>query len=169
MCDNLSLNINVFARSLISAIIVLVFMFTLSWKLSLATFSSIPPTVMISRVYGKYYGKQVRKAQNTLAKATALGEEGLSAISTVRSFANEPQLQDEFKGQLGNYLQTTIVQSKLYFGYCTCFTALPGLVRKYPNSCSAFSLLLIKLASINPVGGSSSPWIRWGISAARRN
>ena len=51
--DQVALNVNVFLRSLISAVGALAFMFVLSWRLSVLAFCTVPPTIFISNFYGK--------------------------------------------------------------------------------------------------------------------
>ncbi|XP_069611814.1 ABC-type oligopeptide transporter ABCB9 isoform X1 [Ranitomeya imitator] len=87
--DVVSENVNVFLRSCVKAVGVIVFMFSLSWQLSLLTFLGFPIIVLVSRVYGRYYKKLAIEVQTALAKANSTAEETISAIKTVRSFANE--------------------------------------------------------------------------------
>ncbi|XP_072271896.1 ABC-type oligopeptide transporter ABCB9 [Pyxicephalus adspersus] len=82
-------NVNVFLRNVVKSVGVIVFMFSLSWQLSLLTFLGFPIIMLVSRVYGKYYKKLSKEVQTALAKANSTAEETISAIKTVRSFANE--------------------------------------------------------------------------------
>ena len=50
MADQISLNLNVFLRSVVQAILVLVFMFRINLQLSFVTFVSVPIIVFISKV-----------------------------------------------------------------------------------------------------------------------
>ena len=52
--DQVSLNVNVFLRSAIAALGSLLFMFSLSWRLSLLSFCVVPPTIAASAAYGKW-------------------------------------------------------------------------------------------------------------------
>uniref|UniRef100_A0A8C8AA27 ATP binding cassette subfamily B member 9 n=1 Tax=Otus sunia TaxID=257818 RepID=A0A8C8AA27_9STRI len=87
--DLVSQNINIFLRNVVKATGVIFFMFSLSWKLSLVTFMGFPIIMLVSDVYGKYYKKLSKDVQNALAKANNTAEETISAMKTVRSFANE--------------------------------------------------------------------------------
>ncbi|XP_068268571.1 ABC-type oligopeptide transporter ABCB9 isoform X2 [Nyctibius grandis] len=87
--DLVSQNINIFLRNMVKATGVIFFMFSLSWKLSLVTFMGFPIIMLVSDVYGKYYKKLSKDVQNALAKANNTAEETISAMKTVRSFANE--------------------------------------------------------------------------------
>ncbi|XP_044296775.1 ABC-type oligopeptide transporter ABCB9 isoform X1 [Varanus komodoensis] len=87
--DLVSQNINIFLRNMVKATGIIVFMFSLSWQLSLVTFMGFPIVMLMSDLYGKYYKKLSKEVQNALAKANNTAEETLSAMKTVRSFANE--------------------------------------------------------------------------------
>lgn len=53
--DLVSQNINIFLRNTVKVTGVVVFMFSLSWQLSLVTFMGFPIIMMVSDTYGKYY------------------------------------------------------------------------------------------------------------------
>ncbi|XP_074916203.1 ABC-type oligopeptide transporter ABCB9 isoform X2 [Chelonoidis abingdonii] len=89
MSDLVSQNINIFLRNVVKATGVIVFMFNLSWQLSLVTFMGFPIIMLVSDLYGKYYKKLSKEVQNALAKANNTAEETISAMKTVRSFASE--------------------------------------------------------------------------------
>ena len=52
--DQVTLNVNVFLRSLVQAIGVLAFMFIVSWQLSMLAFISVPVITVLSKWYGNY-------------------------------------------------------------------------------------------------------------------
>ncbi|XP_042708436.2 ABC-type oligopeptide transporter ABCB9 isoform X2 [Chrysemys picta bellii] len=87
--DLVSQNINIFLRNVVKATGVIVFMFSLSWQLSLVTFMGFPIIMLVSDLYGKYYKKLSKEVQNALAKANNTAEETISDMKTVRSFASE--------------------------------------------------------------------------------
>ncbi|EMP37088.1 ATP-binding cassette sub-family B member 9 [Chelonia mydas] len=87
--DLVSQNINIFLRNVVKATGVIVFMFSLSWQLSLVTFMGFPIIMLVSDLYGKYYKKLSKEVQDALAKANNTAEETISAMKTVRSFASE--------------------------------------------------------------------------------
>lgn len=53
--DLVSQNINIFLRNTVKVTGVVVFMFSLSWQLSLVTFMGFPIIMTVSDIYGKYY------------------------------------------------------------------------------------------------------------------
>ena len=52
--DQVTLNINVFLRSLVQALGVLIFMFVLSWQLTMIAFISVPVVTALSKWYGNF-------------------------------------------------------------------------------------------------------------------
>lgn len=50
----MTLNVNVFLRSLVQAIGVLIFMFVVSWQLSILAFISVPAITILSKWYGNF-------------------------------------------------------------------------------------------------------------------
>ena len=65
--DQVTLNVNVFLRSLVQVIGVLLFMFVLSWQLSLLAFISVPVITALSKIYGEYVRKLTKLMQKKLA------------------------------------------------------------------------------------------------------
>lgn len=55
MSDTVGINCNIFLRNLLRAIGVSVFMFTLSWRMSVVTFMGLPLVIGLSKVFGVYY------------------------------------------------------------------------------------------------------------------
>ena len=52
--DQVCLNVNVFLRSLVQAVGVLIFMFVVSWQLSILAFISVPAITILSKWYGQF-------------------------------------------------------------------------------------------------------------------
>ena len=114
--DQVSLNVNVFLRSLVQAIGVLIFMGILSWRLTLVAFISVPIISIISKVYGEYVRKITKDMQKKLADGNIISTEALSSMSTVRSFGAELFELKEFKGCMNEYLQLTSKNAWAYIG-----------------------------------------------------
>jgi ABC-type multidrug transport system fused ATPase/permease subunit len=124
----LSLNINVAARNLVNALGVLGFMFALSWPLTLVTLASLPPTLLVSKIYGKYFKTISKKTQKALAEATTTAEETLSCIFTVRAFAGEPFASRDFSEKLKEFKRQNAREARYVVTYTFCLTATPMLV-----------------------------------------
>ncbi|KAM8960739.1 ABC-type oligopeptide transporter ABCB9 [Pelodytes ibericus] len=124
--DVVSENVNVFLRSVMKAMGVIAFMFSLSWQLSLLTFVGFPIIMLVSRVYGKYYKKLAKDVQTALAQANSTAEETISAMKTVRSFANEQTEANMYSDKLQEvytlYKKEAIAYT--YYVWSTGFTQL---------------------------------------------
>ena len=124
----LSLNINVAARNLVNALGVLAFMFALSWPLTLVTLASLPPTLLVSKVYGRYFKQISKKTQKALAEATTVAEETLSSVFAVRAFAGEPFASRDFRDRLAEFKRQNAREARYVVTYTFCLTATPMLV-----------------------------------------
>lgn len=120
MTNTVTLNSNIFIRNLIQAVGVIIFMFKLSWRLSLLTLMAFPVVLGVSKVYGEYYRGLAKKVQDALASANDVAEEAVSSIRTVRSFANEDGEKDRYKTSLDQAYKLNIKQAHVYAGYVWC-------------------------------------------------
>ncbi len=76
-------------RSLIMLVGALVMMFVTSPRLSLLVLLAIPAVVLPLIAFGRWVRKLSRRAQDTLAAASAYAAENLSAVRTMQAFAYE--------------------------------------------------------------------------------
>ena len=126
--DQVSLNVNVFLRSAISALGSLVFMFALSWRLSLLAFCTIPPTILVASIYGKFVQTLSKRSQTRLATCSTVAEEALGSMSTVRSFGAERKLADAHALVLGDFYLLQYWQANAYLWFVMVTMFLPGAV-----------------------------------------
>ncbi|CBJ26708.1 conserved unknown protein [Ectocarpus siliculosus] len=105
--DQVTLNVNVFLRNLVMVVVTLLFMFYLSWRLSLVAFISVPAIVIVSKWYGEYIRKLSKLSQDKLAEAGSVAEESLGSMSTVRSFAAEGRESKEYAKKLQDRTPTS--------------------------------------------------------------
>ncbi|XP_013870166.1 ABC-type oligopeptide transporter ABCB9 [Austrofundulus limnaeus] len=115
--DLISQNVNVFLRSTIKGSGFFIFMFKMSWKLTLVTVMGFPFIALVSKVYGEYYKKLTKEVQTTLAEANKVAEETISAMKTVRSFANESGEADSYYTKLLVMFQLNKKQALAYACY----------------------------------------------------
>ncbi|XP_059532789.1 ABC-type oligopeptide transporter ABCB9 isoform X4 [Myotis daubentonii] len=115
--DLVSQNINVFLRNAVKITGVVVLMFSLSWQLSLVTFMGFPIIMTVSDVYGKYYKRLSKEVQNALARASNTAEETISAMKTVRSFANEEQEAEVYSQKLQQVYKLNRKEAAAYTYY----------------------------------------------------
>ncbi|KAM4709769.1 ABC-type oligopeptide transporter ABCB9 [Discoglossus pictus] len=95
-----SQNMPYFLHYMVKAACAMVIMFGLSWQLSLLAFTGFPIILLVSKVYGTYYKKLSKEVQTALAKANSTAEETISAMKTVRSFANEETEANVYRDKL---------------------------------------------------------------------
>lgn len=126
--DQVTLNVNVFLRSLIQVIGVLLFMFMLSWQLSLLAFISVPVITALSKLYGEYVRRLTKLMQKKLADGNASCEAALSSMPTVRALDGASAQLNEFEQHMDQYLSLNLRSAVAYFGYSTTVTSLPNLV-----------------------------------------
>ncbi|XP_054630293.1 ATP-binding cassette sub-family B member 9 isoform X1 [Dunckerocampus dactyliophorus] len=124
--DLISQNVNMLLRSTIKGIGFLIFMFGMSWKLTLVNMMGLPFVAFLSEYYGNYYKKLTKEVQTSLAKANKVAEETISAMRTVRSFANERQEADSYYAKLTTMYHLNKKQALAYACYMwsTCISEL---------------------------------------------
>ncbi|XP_061586482.1 ATP-binding cassette sub-family B member 9 [Cololabis saira] len=115
--DLISQNVNVFLRSTVKGAGIFIFMFGMSWKLTMVTIMGFPFIGLVSKVYGDYYKKLTKEVQTTLAEANKVAEETISAMRTVRSFANESGEADSYCAKLHDMYQLNKKQALAYACY----------------------------------------------------
>uniref|UniRef100_A0A3P9LDV5 ABC-type oligopeptide transporter ABCB9 n=1 Tax=Oryzias latipes TaxID=8090 RepID=A0A3P9LDV5_ORYLA len=115
--DLISQNINIFLRSGIKGVGFIIFMLGMSWKLTMVAIMGFPFIALVSKVYGKYYKKLSKEVQTTLAEANKIAEETMSAMRTVRSFANETGESDSYCSKLSAMFQINKKQALAYACY----------------------------------------------------
>jgi ATP-binding cassette subfamily B (MDR/TAP) protein 9 len=126
--DQVTLNVNVFLRSIVQALGVLIFMAVLSWQLTLLAFISVPVITVLSRWYGEYIRSLTKVMQKKLADGNSVSESTLGTMSTVRALGAEKTEMKEFEECMNQYLHLTLKSAVSYLGYATCATSLPQLV-----------------------------------------
>ncbi|KAM3610864.1 uncharacterized protein V6R79_009841 [Siganus canaliculatus] len=115
--DLVSVNVNIFLRNMIKGGGHFVFMCRMSWKLSLVTVIGFPFMGFISKLYGQYYKKLSEEVQTALSEANQVAEETISAMRTVRSFANERSESASYYAKLLDMFQLNKKQAMAY----TCY------------------------------------------------
>ena len=120
MSDQVGLNINIFLRNCVQSTGTCVFMFKLSWKLSIVTLIGLPLFAFISEVCGNYLKKLATQVQEATAKANEIAAEVVSSMKTVRSFANEVGEYKRYENKQEAIYRLKIKESFLYGGYRWC-------------------------------------------------
>lgn len=126
--DQISLNLNVMLRSVTQAAMVLGFMFTASWRLTVVTFVMIPIVLAICKVYGQYYRKLSKKVQSELAEVNSVAEEALGSMPTVKAHAAEASTEVAYYRKLMGFYSLQKRQAGAYAAYMTTNTFLSAAV-----------------------------------------
>lgn len=126
--DQVTLNVNVFLRTLVQTATTLIFMSLLSAPLTLVAFVSVPAIVVLSKKYGKVMRTLSEQTQKALADANAVAEESLSTMSTVRSFAAEGLELQRFGAKLLEFVELMKRQARMYIFYLSGTMILPQVV-----------------------------------------
>lgn len=82
-------NLSMALRGLATAVIGLAFMFSTSYRLTLVVCAAFPPLIVGAMWQGRRLRILSKETQTALAEATAVAEDSLGAIRTVRAFARE--------------------------------------------------------------------------------
>uniref|UniRef100_A0A7S2PB08 ABC transporter n=1 Tax=Leptocylindrus danicus TaxID=163516 RepID=A0A7S2PB08_9STRA len=126
--DQVTLNVNVFLRSFVQAIGVLVFMFLVSWRLTMLVLLSVPAITIMSKLYGAFMRKLTKLMQKKLADGNTISEAAISSMPTVRAFGAEMAELREYERYMNMYLKLNARAAVAYVGYMTSITTLPLLV-----------------------------------------
>lgn len=126
--NSITTNVNIFLRASVRAIGVLIFMFTISWQLSMLAFLTIPAVSILSKWYGRYVRRLSKLQQKKLADGNAVSESTIGSMATVRAFGSETVELDEFEACMQNYLRLNAKAAIATMGYSTLVGALPQLV-----------------------------------------
>eukprot|EP00544_Gedaniella_sp_CCMP2646_P007542 CAMPEP_0202496076 /NCGR_PEP_ID=MMETSP1361-20130828/18841_1 /ASSEMBLY_ACC=CAM_ASM_000849 /TAXON_ID=210615 /ORGANISM="Staurosira complex sp., Strain CCMP2646" /LENGTH=912 /DNA_ID=CAMNT_0049127301 /DNA_START=111 /DNA_END=2849 /DNA_ORIENTATION=- len=126
--SQMTANVNIFLRSIVQAMGVLIFMFLISWRLSLLAFITVPVVSVLSRWYGRFVRRLSKLQQKKLAEGNSVSESAISSMATVRAFGAETAELDEFEKCMDNYLTLNYRVAAATFGYSTIINVLPELV-----------------------------------------
>lgn len=126
--DQVTLNVNVFLRTLVQTVTTLAFMMSLAPALTSVAFVSVPAIVFISKKYGAVMRDLSEKTQKSLADANAVAEESLSSMATVRMFAAERLESARFGDKLEVFGMLTRRQARFYILYLSATMFLPNSV-----------------------------------------
>ena len=122
-------SVNIFLRSIVRALGVLIFMFLISWQLSVLAFLTIPAVSVLSKWYGKYVRRLSKLQQKKLADGNAISQSAISSMATVRAFGAEAVELRDFELSMDNYLTLNAKTATATLLYSSCVQALPELMK----------------------------------------
>ena len=126
--DQVSLNVNVFARTFVQLVTTLAFMWHTSPELTLVACCSVPVIGVATKRYGALVWALSKQMQNELAGAMRVAEEAFSSMLTVRSMAAEVCVCADFSAALAKYRKVGVLQACAYSCWQSFNTALPTLM-----------------------------------------
>lgn len=108
MQNALSVNISMLLRNLFQAIGGIVLLFITSTKLTIFILLLIPPLAFLVAVFGKRVKAISRSTQDALAVSSAVAEESLSGVRTVKAFAQERWESERYQQQLDKSFKLSV-------------------------------------------------------------
>jgi ATP-binding cassette subfamily B protein len=84
-------NVSMALRNAVQLTGALVLLFVTSWRLALVILAVVPPIAIGAVVYGRRVRRLAREVQDAVAAGSAVAEESLAGIRTVRAFSAEEQ------------------------------------------------------------------------------
>lgn len=96
----LSVNISMLVRNLVQAIVGIILLFMTSAKLTIFILLLIPPLAYLAAKFGKKVKFISKQTQDALAESSAIAEESLSGVRTVKAFAQESWEMNRYRDRL---------------------------------------------------------------------
>lgn len=91
----------------------LVFIFIMSWKLSLFMLAMIPVVILAVAIFGRRVRSFSRGAQDSLAASGVVVEESTQGIAELKAYSNESYEEERYGSSLTQYLEVVIKGAKV--------------------------------------------------------
>ena len=91
-----TVNISMALRFLVQVLGAVAILFWISWQLTLVMLAVVPIVAAGAGIYGRFIRRLSREVQDALAESTAVAEETLAGVRTVRAFAREALEQQRY-------------------------------------------------------------------------
>jgi ABC-type multidrug transport system fused ATPase/permease subunit len=118
--DTLTSTIAEFLRQFILIIGGVIFLATISPKLTLMMLSIVPVVAVAAVIFGRFIRKYSKKVQDQVAESQVIVEETLQGITNVKAFANEWYEIARYKGKINEVVKLAIKGGQ-YRGYFASF------------------------------------------------
>eukprot|EP01138_Halocafeteria_seosinensis_P009491 gb/GECG01009699.1/.p1 GENE.gb/GECG01009699.1/~~gb/GECG01009699.1/.p1 ORF type:complete len:684 (+),score=94.48 gb/GECG01009699.1/:1-2052(+) len=122
--DAITLNISMGLRWSATVIGGIIYLFIMSWRLTLVMMGVVPVVLLSALVYGRYVKRLTNASQQALASSSEVAEESISCIRTVRSFANEDKQMESFAYYVDETLRLGTKRSLAYGLFVGSFQSL---------------------------------------------
>ncbi len=103
-------------------------MLSMSVRLTIVAFVSIPFTALLGRKYGSYVNDLSERTQTGLAEANSVALETLNSVKTVKSFAAEALESKRFQKELDKVFELNRQSAIAYIFYLSTVMLLPNFV-----------------------------------------
>eukprot|EP00898_Chlorokybus_atmophyticus_P001132 jgi/Chlat1/2019/Chrsp158S00130 len=104
-------------RSSSSALLGVTYMLAASWRLTAVTAAVVPGVAVGMRAYGNYLKNLAMKTHTAGAAASAVAEESLTALRTVRTFGREDRQVERYAEALGESRRLGVATAAVMGGY----------------------------------------------------
>lgn len=104
-------------RAVLQLIGTLIFLFVLNVQLTITALVAVPPVILFSILFGRWFRKLATQQQDALAETVAVAEETLSGIRTVQSSGREHFEADKYKTKLENMLKIQLRNARVAGGF----------------------------------------------------
>ncbi len=118
--DTLTSTIAEFLRQTILIIGGIIFLATISLKLTLLMLSIVPVVAVAAVIFGRFIRRFSKKVQDQVAESQVIVEETLQGITNVKAFANEWYEIARYKGKINDVVKLAIKGGQ-YRGYFASF------------------------------------------------
>ena len=118
--DTLTTTIAEFLRQFILIVGGVIFLASISPKLTLMMLSIVPVVAVAAVIFGRFIRKYSKKVQDQVAESQVIVEETLQGISNVKAFANEWYEIARYNGKIAEIVKIAIKGGK-YRGYFASF------------------------------------------------
>ena len=112
--DIISLNVNVFSRSLVEVIITFWLLTNISWKLTVAAIVLLPVHYFISEGYERIQKKIMANYEERVKELNTYTHETISHISVMKTYANERRSEAKFNSLSNAVADYNYTESLLY-------------------------------------------------------
>ncbi|MBZ3871539.1 Antigen peptide transporter 1 [Sciurus carolinensis] len=129
VCESLSEELNILMWYLVRGLCLLGLMLWGSLPLTLVTLATLPLLFLLPEKLGKWWQSLEVQVRESLAEASQVAIEALSAMPTVRSFANEEGEAQKFRQKLKE-MKTLNQKEALAYAVNLCTTDISGLLLK---------------------------------------
>ncbi|MCB2213399.1 ABC transporter ATP-binding protein/permease [bacterium] len=100
-------------RDPINAVVVLILLLAVSWKLTLAALVVVPAVGSVVLLLGRKIKKHAVRVQERIADLTGRLQEMIAGIRVVKAFTAEPREQSRFHSLTGRHYRSSISQERL--------------------------------------------------------